>query len=37
MPERFEQEEKYFEIGEFSEMLDLPLGIHDLLAGGREQ
>jgi hypothetical protein len=36
MPKGFEKEEKYFEIGEFPEMLDLALGIHNLLAGGRE-
>jgi hypothetical protein len=35
--ERFEQEEKYFEIGELPEMFNLALGIHDLLAAGREQ
>ena len=33
MSESFKQEEEYFEIGEFPEMLDLPLAIHDFLTG----
>jgi len=37
MPERFEQEEEYFEIGEFPEMLNLPLSVHDLLTSGGEK
>lgn len=37
MPERFEQEEEYLKIRQLPEMLNLPLGVDNLLTRGGEK